>query len=118
MSPPTENQTLNTPIQNSPQKTLALLLILVSLSGCTVVPGQHMNAFSKQSSVEMPVSKNKQTILMKLKIQNINAQLIVDMEKAANKRGLELNNVANLNVDYRLNANTTEGLPPLDNHNQ
>jgi polysaccharide export outer membrane protein len=116
--PSTENQTLNTPIQNSPQKTLPLLLMLISLSGCTIIPGMHMSQFSKQSSTEMPVSQNNQTILKKLNIQSINAQLIVDLEKAASKRSLDINNVANLNVDYRLNSNTIKNLPPLNDHSQ
>ena len=76
--------------------------MLISLSGCTIVPGMHMSQFSNQSSTEMPVSVNNKTILKKLNIQTINAQLIVALEKAASKRGLDANNVANLNVDYRL----------------
>lgn len=92
--------------------------MLISLSGCTIVPGQHMSQFSNQSSTEMPVTVNNETILKKIDIQTINAQLIVDREKAASQRGLDPNNVANLNVDYRLNANTTKGLPPLDDHSQ
>ena len=109
---------MNIQNQNSPQKALTLLLMLISLSGCTLVPGMHMSQFSNQSSTEMPVSVNNQTILKKLNIQTINAKLIVAQEKAASKRGLDSNNVANLNVDYRLSSNTIKGLPPLDDHSQ
>ncbi|MEI6336728.1 MAG: polysaccharide biosynthesis/export family protein [Methylococcaceae bacterium] len=118
MLPLTENRTLNIQNQNSPQKALTLLLMLISLSGCTIVPGMHMSQFSNQSSTEMPVSVNNETILKKLNIQTINAQLIVAKEKTASKRGLDSNNVANLNVDYRLSSNTIKGLPPLDDHSQ
>ncbi len=109
---------MNTQNQNNPQKALTFLLMLISLSGCTLVPGMHMSQFSKQSSTEMPVSVNNKTILKKLNIKTINAQLIVALEKAASKRGLDANNVANLNVDYRLSSNTIKGLPPLDDHSQ
>ena len=118
MLPLTENRALNIKNQNSPQKALTLLLMLISLSGCTIVPGQHMSPFSNESSVEMPVGENEKTILKKLNIQAINAQLIVDMEKNAKNRSLGSNNVANLYFDYRIGSKTVKGAPASENQSQ
>ena len=118
MLPLTENRALNIKNQNSPQKALTLLLMFISLSGCTIVPGQHMSPFSNESSVEMPVGENEKTILKKLNIQAINAQLIVDMEKNAKNRSLGSNNVANLYFDYRIGSKTVKGAPASENQSQ
>jgi polysaccharide export outer membrane protein len=34
---------------------LSSFLVMLHLTGCTIVPGMHMEQFSKQSSIEMPV---------------------------------------------------------------
>ena len=77
-------------------------IILSQLTACTLVPGQHMRAFATQSSVEMPVLEDNETILKRLNIQTINAQLIIDMEKDINNRSLGPDNVANHYFDYRI----------------
>ena len=50
-------------------KALLILITISQLSACTVVPGQHMSRFSTQSSIEMPVTENNETILKKLNIK-------------------------------------------------
>ncbi len=53
-------------------------MVLSQLIACTIIPGQHMR-YSTESSVEMPVTENNETILKRLNIQTITAQLIIDI---------------------------------------
>ena len=94
------------------------LVILSQLTACTLVPGQHMRAFATKSSVEMPVVEDNQTILRRLNIQTINAQLIIDMEKDINNRSLGPDNVANHYFDYRIGSNTIKGIPDVEPYDQ
>ncbi len=95
-----------------------ILIILSQLSACTLIPGQHIRSFSTQSSVEMPVTEANETVLKKLNIQTINAQLIVDMEKDINNRSLGPDNVANHYFDYRIGAKTVKGTPEKEPYDQ
>ena len=62
------------------QKTALLaLLMALNLSSCTIIPGQHMNPFSEQSSVKLPVQENNAATLKKLNIQSIDANLIIKL---------------------------------------
>jgi len=97
---------------------LFILMVLSQLAACTIVPGQHMQQFATQSSTEMPVRENNETILKKLDIKTINAQLIVDLEKDINNRSLGPDNVANHYFDYRIGANTIKGVPAKEDYSQ
>jgi polysaccharide biosynthesis/export protein len=99
-------------------KTLLILISTCQLCSCTVVPGQHMSQFSSQSSLEMPVKESNETILKKLNIKSITAQLIVDLEKDIKNRTLDPNNVANLYYDYRIGSKAKEGVPAKEPSSQ
>lgn len=90
-------------------KLLVILLVSVGMTACSVVPGMHMNPFSSESSVEMPVREENGAILKKLNIQTITAQVIIGLEKDINNRSLGSNNVANLYFDYRIGSKATRG---------
>lgn len=83
-------------------KILLTLIAVWQLEACTLFPGQHMEEFETQSSEEMPVAENNATVLKKLNIEAITAQLIVDLEKDINNQSLGPNNASNLYFDYRL----------------
>jgi len=70
-----------------------------------------MNPFSTQSSMDMPVKEKNATILKKLNIKRITAQLIVDLEKDFATRSLGPDNVANYYFDYRIGSKTVKGTP-------
>jgi polysaccharide export outer membrane protein len=78
----------------------------------------HMSQFSNNSSVEIPVTENNQTILKKLDIQTITAQLIVDLEKDSKNRSLSPDNVANHYFDYRIGSKTPKAVPEYENYTQ
>ena len=91
--------------------TLTALIVISQLTACSIIPGQHMWQYATQSSVEMPVTENNTTILKKLNIDSITAQLIVDLEKDFNNRSLAPDNVANLYFDYRIGSKAVKNLP-------
>lgn len=95
-----------------------ILIVGSQLAACTLVPGQHMAAFSTQSSVEMPVTENNETILKRLNIQTIDAKLIVELEKDISNRSLGPNNVANHYFDYRIGSKTVKGTPDKESYSQ
>lgn len=78
----------------------------------------HMSPFSSESSVEMPVLENNETILKKLNIQTISAQTIIDLEKDINSRSLGPDNVANHYFDYRIGSKTIKGVPSPEDYDQ
>lgn len=88
-----------------------VLLALCGLAACSIIPGQHMSQFSRQSSTEMPTRENDEVILKKLNIQTINAGLILQLEKDYSNFSLSPDNVANHYFDYRIGANTIKGVP-------
>ena len=88
-----------------------LILAVSVLSACSIIPGQHMSPFSRQSSVRMPVTENNETILKKLEIQTIDAELILALERDFNTRSLGPDNVANHYFDYRIGSRTVKGVP-------
>jgi polysaccharide export outer membrane protein len=92
-------------------KILPTLIAVSQLGACSIIPGQHIWHFATQSSVEMPVTENNTTILKKLNIESITAQLIVDLEKDFNNRSLGSDNVANLYFDYRIGSKVIKNLP-------
>lgn len=92
-------------------KNLSTLFILTQLAACTLIPGQHMGQFADQSSIKLPVKENNKTILKKLDIQSIDAQLIVDLEKNVGNHSLDPDNVANHYFDYRIGSKTVKGVP-------
>ncbi|WP_276818281.1 polysaccharide export protein [Nitrosomonas europaea] len=88
-----------------------VLLTLCGLTACSIVPGQHMSPFSRQSSTEIPTRENDEAILKKLNIQSIDAELIIELEKNYKNFSLAPDNVANYYFDYRIGSNTTKGVP-------
>ena len=92
-------------------KTLLNLVAVTQLASCTVIPGQHVWQFATHSSVDMPVKEDNATVLKKLNIQSITAQLIVDLEKDFNNYSLGPNNVANLYYDYRIGSKARKQPP-------
>lgn len=99
-------------------KIFAILIVFSQLAACTIVPGQHMRHFSTKSSTEMPVTENNETILKKLDIKTIDAQLIVELEKDINNRSLGPDNVANHYFDYRIGSKTIKGVPTKEPYSQ
>ncbi len=99
-------------------KILLNLVAVTQLASCTVIPGQHMWQFATQSSVDMPVQEDNATVLKKLNIQSITAQLIVDLEKDFNNYSLGPNNVANLYYDYRIGAKARKQAPSKKSSDQ
>jgi polysaccharide export outer membrane protein len=77
-----------------------------------------MSPFSKQSSGEVPVRVNDETILKKLDIRTIDAQLIIELEKDFNTRSLGSDNVANHHFDYRIGSKTIKGVPLPEPYSQ
>jgi len=101
------------------QKTALLaLLILLDLSSCSVIPGQHMNPFSDQSSIKLPVQENNMATLKKLNIQTIDANLIVKLENDLNNRSLGNDNVANNYFEYRIGSMPAKGMPTQESASQ
>jgi polysaccharide export outer membrane protein len=100
------------------QTRFTIILILVNITGCSFIPGMHMSQFSNNSSVEIPVKENNQTVLKKLNIQTITAQLIVDLEKDGKNRSLSPDNVANHYFDYRIGSKTPKAVPEYENYTQ
>jgi polysaccharide export outer membrane protein len=92
-------------------KIYFIAVLLMILSGCSIVPGMHMSPFSNESSIEMPVRKDNEATLKKLNIQLITAQLIIDLEQDFNNRSLGSDNVANHYFDYRIGSKTIKGTP-------
>ncbi len=99
-------------------RNFVFFIVLSQLIACTVIPGQHMRELSTESSVEMPVTENNETILKRLNIQTINAQLIVDLEKVLSNLSLDPNNVANHYFDYRIGSKTIKGTPNQESYSQ
>ena len=99
-------------------RNFIIFMVLSQLIACTVIPGQHMRQFSTESSVEMPVTENNETILKRLNIQTINAELIINLEKDLSNRSLDPNNVANHYFDYRIGSKTIKGTPNQNSYNQ
>lgn len=77
-----------------------------------------MRAFSTQSSTKMPVTEDNETVLKKLNIQRINAQLIIDMERDLNNRSLGPDNVANHYFNYRIGSKAIKGTPEKEPYDQ
>ena len=101
------------------QKTaLPALLILLNLSSCTLIPGQHMSPFSDQSSIKLPVQENNAATLKKLNIQSIDANLIVKLDKDLNHRSLGHDNVANNYFEYRIGSVPIKGMPSQESASQ
>lgn len=94
-----------------PMKILLVLIMTSHLVACTLVPGQHMRPFTTESSVDIPVTENNETILKKLQIKTINAPLIVELEKDTKNRSADPNNVANHYFDYRIGSKTKKNIP-------
>jgi polysaccharide biosynthesis/export protein len=99
-------------------KTALVFIAASQLWACTLIPGQHMSPFSDKSSTEVPVTENNKTILKKLDIKPITAQLIVDLEKDMNNRSLGKDNVANHYFDYRIGSKTVKGVPSEEPYSQ
>ncbi|MGD0960121.1 MAG: polysaccharide biosynthesis/export family protein [Methylomonas sp.] len=76
-----------------------------------MVPGHHMGQLAGGSSVEVPVSEGNKTVLKKLGITPISAQLIVKLEKDFNNYSLGPDNVANSYFNWRI-GNTSEKKAP------
>ncbi len=99
-------------------KLLTILYISAILAGCSIVPGMHMSQLSSKSSIDMPVKDSNNSILKKLNIQTISAQLIIDIEKEFNNRSLGENNVANHYFDYRIGSETFKSTPKKESYKQ
>ncbi|MFZ1852294.1 MAG: polysaccharide biosynthesis/export family protein [Nitrosomonas sp.] len=101
-----------------PTKILLALITMNYLVACTIVPGQHMRAFATHSSVDIPVTENNETILKKLQIKTIDAQLIVELEKDTKNLSADPNNVANHYFDYRIGSKTKKNTPEKELYTQ
>ena len=99
-------------------KNFTILIVLVHLTACTIVPGQHMRLFSTKSSTDMPVTESDETILKRLDIKTIDAHLIVELEQDFNNRSLGPDNVANHYFDYRIGSNAVKGVPAKEDYSQ
>ncbi len=99
-------------------KKVLTLIAVSQLGACQVVPGMHIWHFATESSVELPVTENNATILKKLNIQSITAQIIVDLEKDFNNFSLGPDNVANLYYDWRIGSKATNHPPAKELHGQ
>lgn len=99
-------------------KTFLSLIALYQLAACSVIPGQHMRPFTNQSSMEMPVTEDNETILKRLDIQTIDAKLIIKLENDFNNRSLGPDNVANHYFDYRIGSKTIKGVPTKEPYTQ
>jgi polysaccharide export outer membrane protein len=99
-------------------KLYILTVVISQLMACTVIPGMHMSPFSNKSSLELPVTENNATIIKKLNIKTITAQLVVNLEKDFNSRSLGPDNVANHYFDYRIGSKTIKGTPAKEEYNQ
>lgn len=90
------------------------LIALCQLAACSIIPGQHMSQFSRQSSVEMPTREDDEAILKRLNIRTIDANLIIELEKDYSNFSLSPDNVANHYFDYRIGSKTIKGVPAED----
>ncbi len=77
-----------------------------------------MSLFSNESSEDMPFTENDETILKRLNIRDITAQLIIDLEKNINNKSLGSGNVANHYFDYRIGSKTIKGTPDQETYTQ
>ncbi len=99
-------------------RILFVLIVTSPLAACSIVPGQHMRAFSTESSVGLPVTENDEAILKKLNIRTIDAQLIIDLEKDINYRSLGPDNVANHYFNYRVGSKVEKSTPNKESYSQ
>lgn len=99
-------------------RILFVLIVTSPLVACSIVPGQHMRAFSTESSVGLPVTENDEAILKKLNIRTIDAQLIIDLEKDINYRSLGPDNVANHYFNYRVGSKVEKSTPNKESYSQ
>ena len=101
-------------------RNLVIFMMLSQLIACatTIIPGQHMPYGNSESSMDLPVTEDNETILKRLKIQTINAQLIANLEKDLSNLSLDPNNVSNHYFDYRIGSNTIKGTPHQESYRQ
>ena len=100
-------------------RNFIIFMVLSQLTACmTIVPGHHMSQFSTESSSEMPITEDNETILKRLNIQTITAQLIVNLEKDLSNFSSDPNNVANHYFDYRIGSKTKKGTPDQETYIQ
>lgn len=62
-------------------------LLLGSLAGCAVVPGTNTYSMREQSSVMLPVKQADEVVPANVKVKPINAELIIEQEKALKAAG-------------------------------
>jgi polysaccharide biosynthesis/export protein len=100
-------------------RNFIIFMVLSQLMACmTIVPGHHMRQFATESSAEMPITEDNETILKRLNIQTITAQLIVNLEKDLSNFSSDPNNVANHYFDYRIGSKTKKGTPDQETYIQ
>lgn len=63
-------------------RVATLMLLLGGLGGCAIVPGTHTYDMRQQSSVMLPVGKMDDVAPANVKVKPINAELIIEQEKA------------------------------------
>lgn len=66
---------------------LLVPLLLGSLAGCAVVPGTNTYGMREQSSVMLPVKQADEVVPANVKVKPINAELIIEQEKALKAAG-------------------------------
>lgn len=66
---------------------LLMPLLLGSLAGCAVVPGTNTYSMREQSSVMLPVKQADEVVPANVKVKPINAELIIEQEKALKAAG-------------------------------
>jgi polysaccharide export outer membrane protein len=85
-------------------------LLLSGLAGCAVIPGTQTYDMREQSSVQLPVKQADEFVPANVKVKAIDAQLIIEQEKALKARGASaaVNNTAaetmakDIVADYRI----------------
>ena len=100
-------------------RNFIIFMVLSQLMACmTIIPGHHMRQFATESSEDMPVTEDNETILKRLNIQKISAKLIVEIEKDLSNFSSDPNNVANHYFDYRIGSTTKKGTPEKETYIQ
>jgi len=100
-------------------RNFIIFMVLSQLMACmTIIPGHHMRQFSTESSEDMPVTEDNETLLQRLNIQKISAKLIVDIEKDLSNFSSDPNNVSNHYFDYRIGSTTKKGTPEKETYIQ
>ncbi|MCS6787101.1 MAG: polysaccharide export protein [Thiobacillaceae bacterium] len=71
-----------------------LSVALAQITGCAVIPGTHTYDMRQQSAVKLPVKQAEEVVPANVKLRPIDAQLIIEQERAAQTAATELRRMA------------------------